>query len=348
MKVLLFIPENYYGFFHTIKDTFTSIGGEVHSINYRSIVKGWEEKINTQIYRLPDKYRRKWENHYFKRINEHYIAEYNRIQPDVIFVYNNELLMPETVQYFKKKSKVVFFLGDCPYYTPTNRHFLPILFHADAIFTTDTFWISALKKLGITQGYHMYPSFPKQHFRKQLSPDQYEALKSEVLYVGMCYKTSWGLKKANFLNAFTGFDLHIHGGDSWKRWFDHYPDLKEYYKERDGYISVEKLNDMYNATKVAPIDANPGLLHAVHWRMLEALGSGALPLMEWQQGVEEIFGGINDIPAVKVFEEAREMTRFYLDHEDKRLAMVEQMTNRINKNHSMEKNAAMIQQTLNI
>ncbi len=348
MKVLLLIPQNYDGFFHTIKDTFSFLGGEVHALNYRAMTKGWEKKVNTQIYRLPDKYRRKWEGYYFKQINEYYLTEYQRIQPDVVFIYNNEMLLPETVAHFKKHSKVAFFLGDCPYYTPTNRHFLPILFYADAVYTTDTFWISALKKLGLKQGYHMYPSFPEQHFKKELAPELYEELKSEVLYVGMCYKTSWGYKKANFINAFTDFDLHLHGGDDWKRWFEYFPKLKTVFKERTGYITVERLNDMYNATKIAPVDANPGLLHAVHWRMLEALGSGALPLMEWQEGVEELFGGIADIPAVKVFEEAKEMTQFYLEHEDKRLDMVAQLTNRINENHSLEKNADLIKQTMKL
>ncbi len=348
MKVLLLIPQGYYGFFHTIKDTFESLGGEVHSLNYKTVIKGWEERVNTQIYRLPDKFRRRWEARYFKQINQYYLTEYDRLQPDIVFIYNNEMLLPETVQHFKKRSKVAFFLGDCPYYTPTNRHFLPILFHADAVYTTDTFWISALKKLGLKQGHHLYPSFPRQHFKKELSSELYDELKSEVLYVGMCYKTSWGYKKANFISNFTGFDLHLHGGDSWQRWFEYFPELKGAYKERTGYISVERLNDMYNATKVAPVDANPGLLHAVHWRMLEALGSGALPLMEWQEGVDELFGGIDGVPAVKVFEEAKEMTQYYLDNEDKRLEMVAQLTNRINENHSMEKNAAFIKQTLNL
>ena len=91
-----------------------------------------------------------------------------------------------------------------------------------------------------------------------------------------------------------------------------------------------------------------GLLHAVHWRMLEALGSGALPLMEWQNDVEEIFGKDADVPAVKCFDDAREMADFYLKNEDKRLEKVAWMTQLIKEKYSIEKNAALLSQTLKL
>lgn len=350
MKVLLLVPKRY-GFHHTFKELFTYMGGEIQTIDYHHLVQGWQEKINTQMYRLPDKYRLKWENYYFERINKFYREEYDRLKPDLVFIYNSELMVPETIQHFKKGgSKVAFFLGDCPYYTPANRHFLPLLFHADAIYTYDSFWVEAMKKLGIKNIHYLYPNLPvNQHFQKKLSPEKYEELKSEVLYVGMCYKTSWGMKKAKFLSCFTEFDLKIHGDDSWPRWFGHYPELKKCYKPRGGgsHITVEKLNDMYNATKFAPVDANPGLLNAIHWRFVEALCSGALPILEWQQNVVEIFGNA-DVPAVKNFEEAPEIVRYYLQHEDKRVEKVQWMRKVMEEKYSIPNNADFITNTLGL
>jgi spore maturation protein CgeB len=325
------------------------MGAEIQTIDYHHLVQGWQEKVNTQMYRLPDKWRLQWESYYFKRINAFYLEEYKRLKPDLVFIYNSELILPDTLIEFKKGgSKVAFFLGDCPYYTPASRHFLPLLFHADAIYTYDSFWVDAMKKLGIRNIHYFYPNLPvNQHFVRQLSPERQKELQSEILYVGMCYKTSWGLKKAKFLSCFSAFDLQIHGDESWKRWFDYYPELKKCYRPRQGggHISVEHLNDMYNATKFAPVDANPGLLHAIHWRFAEALCSGTLPVLEWQKNVEEIFGNA-DVPAVRNFEEVPEIIRYYLNNESKRVEKVAWMRKVMEEKYSIPNNADFLSQTL--
>ncbi|HMQ63676.1 MAG TPA: glycosyltransferase [Flavilitoribacter sp.] len=345
MKVLLLVPKRY-GFHQSFRETFESLGGEIHTIDYSHLVRGWQSKVNTQMFRFPDKLRLRWESYFYNRVNQFYLQEYNRIKPDIVFIYNNELLLPETLAHFKRHSKIGFFLGDCPYYTPTSRHFLPILYYADAIYTYDTFWIEQLTKVGLKNMHYLYPHTPAGDFyEKELPEATYQELKSEVLYVGMCYKTSWGFKKAKFLSCFTDFDLQIHGDDSWPKWFSYFPELEKRYYPRSGHITVERLNDMYNATKIAPVDANPGLLNALHWRWVEALGAGALPVMEWQQNVAEIFGDA-DVPAIKCFDEAREVTAFYLNNEDKRQEMVRYMQKIVAERHSVEGNAAFIAETM--
>ena len=69
MKVLLLIPQNYDGFLQTMSDTFTHIGGEIHVVNRQPLLKNWEKQIQGQMYRLPHKFRVKWEGYYFNKIN---------------------------------------------------------------------------------------------------------------------------------------------------------------------------------------------------------------------------------------------------------------------------------------
>lgn len=347
MKVLLLVPKRY-GFHHSFKETFSYLGGEIFTIDFSHEVKPWKEKVNTQIFRFPHKYRVKWESYYLKGINEFYIKEYNRIKPDVVFIYNHELMLPETLAYIKKKSKVGFFLGDIPYYTPGNRHFMTLLNMADAVYTYDSFWIDAMKKVGIKNIHYLYPNIPKdKHYEKKLASEVYEELKSEVIYIGMCYKTSWGYKKAKFMSCFTDFDLHIHGDESWKRWFEHFPELEKHFIQRQGGpLTADRMNDLYNASKIAPVDASPGLLHALHWRWVEALGSGVMPVLEWQQNIVEIFGDDKDLPVVKVFDEAREVTAYYLNNEKKRVEMVDYMRSTVEEKYSIENNARFIAETM--
>jgi spore maturation protein CgeB len=104
---------------------------------------------------------------------------------------------------------------------------------------------------------------------------------------------------------------------------------------------------MYNATKIAPVDANPGLLNAIHWRFAEALCSGALPILEWQKNVEEIFGNA-DVPAVKNFEEIPEIVRYYLDNEGKRVEKVAWMKKVMEDKYSIPNNANFLNNTLKL
>ncbi|MFN7116803.1 MAG: glycosyltransferase, partial [Saprospiraceae bacterium] len=325
MKVMLFVPQSY-GLYHSLENAFKYLGAEIFPVSYGKHVKSWEKKLDVQVFRLPDKWRQHWESYYFNKINAYYIQEYNRIKPDVIFIYNNEMLLPETVAHFKKKSKIAFFLGDSPFYSPTNRYALSLLFQADAIFSPDTFWMNQLCKMGIKNMHHFLPGIPaKQYYKKQLPESIYNELKSEVLYIGTCYTTTWGYKKARFMSHFTNFDLQIHGDKHWKKWFAFFPDLQTHFHQREGYIATEKMNDMYNATKIIPIDGNPGVLNGIHFRLFEALGAGALPVLEWQDDLAIIFGKNAAIPAAKSYHELNEMARYYINHENSRQDTVDWM-----------------------
>ncbi len=348
MKVLFSIPKAY-GFHKSFEENFQQLGGEVYSVNYFDFLSSWELKLDAQAFRYPYRLRKKWKNYFLKKVNATYLQEYDRIKPDIVLIYNGGMFLPETLEYFKKRSKVAFFLGDCPYYTQQGTEFISVLYQADAIYTYDTFWIEQLRKIGIKDIHFFYPHISTEHHhKKQLSAESYERLKSEVLYVGHNYKNNWGFKKAKFLSYFTDFEFQLHGNASWRRWFEFFPELDTAFREQVGYISVESLNEMYNATKIAPIDANPGLLNAIHWRIQEVLGSGTLPLLEWQKGVDEIFGEGAEVPAVKCFDEIKEMVAYYLENESQRLEKVEWMSKIMAERHSLERNSEFIRHTLKL
>ncbi len=348
MKVLFFVPRRY-SLFHRFRQVFTSRGCEVYPVDFFQYVKDWEKKVNVQIFRLPASLRLRWENYYFRRINQYYIEEYGRICPDLIFVYNNEMILPETLAYFRKRSKVAFFMGDHPFYTPTNRYYLSLLLNADAIFAPDTFWISQLSRMGARNIHFLNTGIPEEdYFPKELPAETYENLRSEVLYVGLNYSSSWGYRKAKFLSGFTGFGLQIHGNKHWKQWFAFFPELERCFRERRGYFPAERLNEMFNATRIVPVDGNPGLLHGVHLRMFEALGAGALPLLEWQPDLKKIFGEDAGLPAVKSYDEIPEMAGYYLNNETARQEKVAWMKGVVSEKYSVDKVGALIFDALKI
>ncbi len=348
MKVLLMIPQRY-GLFGSLKKAFETLGAEIHAIDFYNFINPLEKKINVQAFRFPDTLRRRWEIYYLRKINKEYRKFYQEIKPDIVFIYNNEMLLPETVAFFKLHSKVAFFLGDHPLYTPLNRYFLALLFQADAVFAPDSFWISQLNKMGLQNLHHFCPGIPEQHYYpKKLSDEDLEKYRSDVLYIGMCYANNWGYKKARFLNHFTDFDLQIYGNKHWKRWFEFFPGLADHFQLKTDYYTETRMNDMFNATKIIPIDGNPGVIKGVHFRMFEALGAGALPLLEWQNDLQTIFPENADLPAARSYEEIREMADYYISHETERKNKVSWMKRIIQEKYAPEKNGERIALALNL
>ena len=298
-------------------------------LDFRPTLNKWQIRINTQMFRFPDKLRKKWEHFYFKKINQWYIKQFRIHKPNLVFIYNNEMLLPATLKWLKeKKMKIVFFLGDNPLYTPTSRYNLTVLEYADAVFVPDTFWQHQLLKIGIPNVFYLLLPLPEEQYFpvKNLSESEKKQLQTDILYVGMSYNDSWGYKKAKFLSFFVNNKLQIHGNQAWKRWFQFFPELEPYFINKQAFIPVEKLNKMYNCTKIIPVDGNPGIFNGIHLRILEALSAGALPLMEFNADMDFIFKDVSDLPAVKDYRAIPEMVEYYLSNENSRCEMIDKMT----------------------
>lgn len=351
MKVLLLVPKRY-SLYESFEDIFAKGYSDIetHGIDYLDNVKKWEQRVHAQNYRVPDKWRIKWEAYYFKKINNYYQEQFDRLKPDLVLVYNSEMLTPETVAYFKTNgAKIAFFLGDSPFYTYANRYYLSLLFLADGVYVPDTFWQHQLAKLGIKNIHFFQTDIPSdQYFEKDLTAEQQQALGTEVFYIGTSYSSSWGYKKARFLNHFTGYDLKIRGNKHWKKFFRFFPDLEPHFQEQNEYLPVETVNDYYNATCIVPVDGNPGILNGLHARVWEALGSGALPLMEWQQDLEEIFGKDADLPAVRSYDEIEEQAAYYINNPQQRREKVVWMRDLLNEKYSPQNNWDLLQNTLQL
>ena len=329
MKVTLLIPSKY-SLSKTFELIFKKSGFEVSKVNFRNATKSYESKINTQIYRLPYGYRQKWNNYYFKKINKWYIDQFQKEKPDLVFIYNNEMLLPETLQWLKgKKTKIAFFLGDNPLYTHTSPYNLTVLDYADAIFVPDTFWLFQLQKMGLKNVHHLLFPLPVDDYHPVNLAEidtVFKALhQSDVFYAGMCYNDSWGYKKAKFLSHFKNFDLKIYGNKAWKRWFPFFPELEKHFSESTSFIPTEDLNKMYNLTKLMPVDGNPGIFNGIHLRVIEAISAGTLPIIEYNKDMDLIFDGLDDLPVVKDYRGIPEIAGWYLINDKARIAKVLEM-----------------------
>ena len=347
-KAFFLCPEKY-SLQRIIKLILQEFCDEVIGINVMNYVKSYEIRMNTQMFRLPYSLRSKWTSRYQNKINSIFLNEFRSQSPDLVFIYNNEMLLPATVAEMKKTARVVFFLGDSPYYTPTNDFFLTLLNMADMVLVPDSFWMEQMKTIGIENTFMFIPGIDESSYHLQPSEELTRTVsETDILYCGMSYNNSWGYKKALLMSKFTDFKLEIYGNRAWHRWFPFFPELPPFFHE-SGFIPTAQLNAMFNKTKLMPVDGNPAVLNGIHLRTFEALGAGVLPLIENRKDVEEeIFAGIDiQLPVIRSYNEANSLAKQYLSDEQLRSGTVNVMKHFITTKYSKERNAERILDFLN-
>ncbi|MDV7401963.1 hypothetical protein RZS08_61650, partial [Arthrospira platensis SPKY1] len=109
-------------------------------VDYQDLHSPRLNRIYNNYTSLPRKVRKYWEDPYIRKTNEGYLEIFRDFQPDLVFIYNNQLVAPGLLEQFKQKARIAFMLGDNPLYTPTSIYNLHILYQADYIISPDTMW----------------------------------------------------------------------------------------------------------------------------------------------------------------------------------------------------------------
>lgn len=326
MKCLLLAPSRY-PFIRSIPAGMEAMGIEVRMIDYQDFFGIRANSRFNNYTSLPRKLRRLWEDPYVRRTNEEYLRIFREYRPDLVFIYNDQLVQPETIASFKGSARIAFYLGDNPLYTPTNIHNLSILFASDYTVTPDSFWREQLMRMGLDHVvvdhfgmnealYH--PMEPTVAQRAEYAAD--------LVYIGSSSKTNWGYKRARFLDLFTALDLRAYISGSMERWYGEFPALAAKVNEHDRFDAAFN-NLVYNCGKLAPVEQVPSLFHGIHVRVFDALGAGILPLCEYSKDFVDEFGDTG-APVIRDYRGAEELARHWIDAESERRTVVDRMRGR--------------------
>ena len=326
-SALLLIPHSY-TLHSSIERGLARLGYSVKLFDYRASINNKVQKVNTQIFRFPNSIRAKWEQWYLKQINNDHKEVFDTYNPQIVIIYNSEMLLPETVRYFREKgSKVIFFLGDSPYFTPQNKYYLSLLFQADLIVSPDSFWIQQLSLLGIKNIIHEFPGFNDQYLNgREPTFEEKENYSCDLLFVGAGYADVWGYKRALFLSQFVDFDLKIYGNNKWHRWLAFFPELKENFTEPKTRITDETLQIMSKCAKLYPVDANPALLNGLHLRVFDAIAMGVLPLVEYRKDLVHFFPK-NLLPIIENYKDSSHLAKTYIANDTLRESRLKELQN---------------------
>lgn len=330
LRVLLLFSDTY-SVANTFKIGLEANGCEVKRFSYGDVLDDFTRAIDKIISKTPHFLRSKWEHNYKHQINLRHVEVFNQFNPDLVVVYNSAMLARSTVTHFKKSSKVVFFMGDSPFFTPVNDEYLPCLAEADLILSPDSYWMEQLAILGIIKTKFFIPgSNPEDH---HLDDEINRSYKADLVFFGQPYSGAWGYKRALFLNSLADFDLQIYTNKTISRWYGEFPQLKKCVYHTEGRINSFEHNQILNRAKLYPVDANPGLINGMHIRIIDCIASGVVPLAEYRKDVVNEFQDTM-LPVVRSYLDAAPMAKILLEDQILRQDILQDLRNFVNIKYS--------------
>ena len=344
---MLLCPEKY-SLYNSFMNLLGEMAQEARGFDVQGKLNAANLRINAQMYRFPFRIRNSWERHILGKANDILLAEIRKYNPDFVLVYNSEFLLPETCAMIKANARLVFFMGDSPFYTPLNNYYLACLPHADLILSSDSFWNEQLNTMGLKQTLFFVPGIDQRSYFPFNEPGELEGIEArDVLYVGTCYVNSWGYKKALLMSQFTEFNFRLYGNLMWKRWFSFFPELEEKFIV-SGFIPLPVLNKMFNRAKLIPVDGNPGILNGFHMRLVEALGAGALPIVEYRKDIaDKLFkGSIVMVPQITDYLKAGDLANYFLINDAERTELIRELNGFLLKKYNIRNNSELLLERL--
>lgn len=332
MKCLLLVPTRY-PFIRSISEGMQALGMETRTVDYQEFFSARTNRTYNNYTSLPRRIRRIWEEPYVQRANEEYLRVFREYQPDLVFIYNDQLVQPETAREFKKKARLAFFLGDNPLYTPTNIHNLTILYSSDYTIAPDSMWRTQLMRMGLDNVVlDHFGINHKLYAPIEITAEQRATYGADLVYVGSASKTNWGYKRARFLHGFCKLDLRAYISGGMDRWYAEFPELAGKVQAHDRFDAGFN-NLVYNCGKLAPAELVPSIFNGIHVRVFDALGAGILPLCEHSTDLEDLFEGL-DVPLIRDYRASEELARHWIADDGGRQTLVAHMRARAEERHA--------------
>jgi len=128
-------------------------------------------------------------------------------------------------------------------------------------------------------------------------------------------------------------------GENWNK-------IKKFRPYNKGFINYSDIPKVYASTKLVIDDANhvTKKYGAVNSRVFDVIASGTLVITNGVIGANETFNGM--LPSFNSKSELNDLINFYLENDKERIDKINQLKNFVLKNHTYEKRALTIKNTI--
>lgn len=280
MNKALIIGPSFFYFNQSIANAFEALGFQTEVVTYDEPVHPFHLKNKILHKFSPHKEQLKEKSR--SLFNASVREAFDRFTPDLVFIYNGDILEPDTIRYFKTKSKVAIWMLDGLSRHPRSEALAPLV---DAYFCFEPDDVATLRQKGIDA--HFLPQACDASIYHPLNLEK----DIDILFVGALYGYP---KRIEYLKAvvdhFSDKKIEIYGvyKPIYKnpiKWL--LREKRGIYKNRN--ITPEKVNELYNRAKICINIHHEQSTNGANPKVFEITGAGAFQLVDWNPYIESLF-----------------------------------------------------------
>ena len=281
-KVLI-VSSPFFDYQLSVAHAFEELGYEVEVETYDEPIhpfKGllkWRHKFSHNKEALRQKSRIKY--------NAYICERFQAFSPDLVFIYNGNILFDETLDFFRKSSKVLLWMYDSVL-RKDRTMCLTHIDHVDAFFCFERKDVDYYQSIGKTAYFlplacdtHVY--FPIEKNEKDI----------DILFVGTIYLSPKRIRLLRaVVNRFPDKKILIYG--HYKPYYKN--PIKWLFREKRSIfkninISPEKVNELFSRSRIALNIHNEQTLDGANQRVFEACGAGAYQICDSNPYIKSLF-----------------------------------------------------------
>ena len=296
-----------------LKKPFLKLGWQAHTFNYRM-----------------------WQMHRFgitrAIVNQALISEALSVKPDLLLVFKGESINEGVIKQISNAGiTTACWTMDDPFGEHARFNKIRNRNEYDYFFCFDKYYIPKLKEDGQPNSHYLPCAVdPEIHYEQMNWFDRKE--KYEVSFVG-----SHCNKREKFFRELQNYDLSI-WGYRWKKVKGAlnkrvYPNV---FKADKSLTDTNMTCAIFNQSKINMNHHSIQSRQGYNLRTFEIPATKSFQLVEYFEGIEDLFKVGHEIACYKNIEEAKEMIRYYLEHAGLRESIANKGYQRVVKDHTFD------------
>lgn len=279
----MILGPSFFGYNESIRRAFVALGYDTNVMEYDEPVHPFnrKNKILRKLFPHSGWLRRKSR----RLFNASVAACFEAYRPDLVFIYNGDILEKETVRRFKQQSKVAVWMLDGAFRHPDSVAIAP---DADIYFCFEKSDVDKLNALGINACFLPQGYDPAVYYPVPGTKD------IDVLFVGALYRYPKRIRLLKSLVRALGDTCTIRIYGPYKP-FEKNP-LKWLFREkRDVFINrsipPEEVNRLYNRARLCVNIHHAQSVEGANPKVFEISGAGTFQLVDYNAFIAGIYPG---------------------------------------------------------
>lgn len=322
MKKALIIGPSFFHYNESIGRAFRELGYQTQLLPYDEPLHPFTLK-NSIIHKLSFN-RERLKSKSRKAFNQFARKEFNVFNPDVVFIYNGDILEPETVICFKETAKVAVWMLDGVYRHPRSEALAPLV---DAYFCFEKSDVALLEEKGIKSCFLPQACDTSIYYPVPMERD------IDILFVGTLYNYPNRIKLLkSVVKRFPTLNIQVYG--IYKPFYKN--PLKWLFREKrtifkNKNIPPPEVNRLYNRAKINLNIHHEQSGNGANPKVFEIAGARAFQLSDWNPYLESLFP-CGEVGLFRTKEELFAMIDYYLPGNTTEAA--EKANKEVVKNHT--------------